>query len=185
MVVSGPSVVTGVLLRRVVAVACVTGTYRLLDGPVLDAYFDEYALAADPALLHDVAAELVGLIPDGTAVLAGVELGGVPLVVSLSAATGLPAAFVRRVPKRYGTQRQVEGHPVAGAVVTLVDDVVRSGEQMLSMIRVLRAAGAVVRDAVCVLERPLGGRAALATEGVRLRALFGEHDVSTAMGSGQ
>jgi orotate phosphoribosyltransferase len=160
----------GSLVARVVAAACVTGAYRLPDGRVLDAYFDEYALAADPTLLHEVADALAGLIPPGAGVLAGLELGGVPLVVALSAATGLPAAFVRRTAKRYGTLRQIEGHPVAGAAVVLVDDVVRSGGQMLAMTRVLRGAGATVLAAACVLERPLGGRVNLAAAGVELAA---------------
>jgi orotate phosphoribosyltransferase len=166
------------LLHRITTTACVAGPYRLSDGRVLDAYFDEYALAADPALLSDVAEALARLVPDRAEVLAGVELGGVPLVVALSAVTGLPATFLRRTAKRYGTGRQIEGHPVEGSGVVLVDDVVRSGGQLLAMTAALRACGASVVGAVCVLERPLGGRANLAVAGVDLAALFGEADLA-------
>lgn len=165
------------LAGRLASAACVHGPFTLPDGQVLDSYFDEYRLAADPLLLHDVADAMAATIPDGAEALAGIELGGVPLVVALSAATGLPTAFLRRLPKRYGSQRQIEGTPVEGKRVVLVDDVVRSGGQLLAMTRTLRIAGARVADALCVLERPLGGRALLADRGVILTSLLTEADL--------
>ncbi|WP_049572501.1 orotate phosphoribosyltransferase [Streptomyces sp. SBT349] len=171
---------TASLAGRLAHTACVTGRFTLPDGQVLDSYFDEYRLAADPQLLHDVADAMAPLVPDGSEVLAGIELGGVPLVVALSAATGLPAAFLRRLPKSYGSQQQIEGTPVDGRRVVLVDDVVRSGGQLLAMTRTLRIAGARVADALCVLERPLGGRTLLADRGVTLTPLLTETDLPTA-----
>ncbi|MCI3928819.1 orotate phosphoribosyltransferase [Streptomyces sp. AN091965] len=168
---------TGHLAVRLAETACVNGPFELPDGRVLDSYFDEYQMAADPHLLHDIAATMATLIPSDVEVLAGIELGGVPLVVTLSAVTGLPAAFLRRLPKRYGSKRQVEGPAVEGQRVALVDDVVRSGEQMLAMARMLRVAGAPVSDALCVLERPLGGRLLLDEHGITLRPLLTEADL--------
>lgn len=165
------------LAARLAATACVTGPFALEGGQMLDAYFDEYRLAADPQLLREVAAAMAGLVPEHAEVLAGIELGGVPLVVALSAATGLPAAFLRRLPKRYGSRRQIEGAPVEGRRVVLVDDVVRSGGQLLAMARMLRIAGAPIADALCVLERPLGGRRLLGDAGIALRALLHEDDL--------
>ncbi|MFF7092117.1 orotate phosphoribosyltransferase [Streptomyces rubradiris] len=165
------------LAARIAATACVTDAFTLADGQVLDSYFDEYRLAADPRLLHDVADAMSASVPEGAEVLAGVELGGVPLVVALSAATGLPAAFLRRAPKRYGSRRQVEGAAVGGRRVVLVDDVVRSGSQLLAMARMLRVVGAHVTDALCVLERPLGGRLLLDEHGVALGSLLNESDL--------
>jgi len=45
-------------------------------------------------------------------VLAGLEMGGIPIVTMLSQVTGLPAAFIRKEPKEYGTCRYAEGHPL-------------------------------------------------------------------------
>jgi orotate phosphoribosyltransferase len=165
------------LAARVTETACVSGAFTLADGQVQDSYFDEYRLAADPQLLHDVADAMAALVPEDAEVLAGIELGGVPLVVALSAATGLPAAFLRRLPKRYGSKRQIEGTDVEGKRVVLVDDVVRSGGQLLAMARILRIAGSPVADALCVLERPLGGRMLLHEHGVTLRPLLAEADL--------
>jgi len=42
----------------------------------------------------------------------------------------------------------------------------------------LRASGAIVQAALCVLERPLAGRAALACHGVGLSSVFTEADLT-------
>ncbi|MFD3996078.1 orotate phosphoribosyltransferase [Streptomyces sp. NPDC058583] len=167
----------GPLAARVARAACMAAPFTLPDGRVLDSYFDEYRLGADPQLLHDVAAALALLVPEGTEVVAGVELGGIALAVALSAATSLPAAFVRRRPKDYGSHRQVEGADVAGRRVVLVDDVVRSGTQATAVSTVLCTSGALAVHALCVVERPLGGRELLAEHGVVLGALLHERDL--------
>jgi orotate phosphoribosyltransferase len=174
---------TAALAARLAGTACVTGPFTLTDGQALNSYFDEYRLAADPQLLHDVASAMATLVPERAEVLAGVELGGVPLVVALSAVTALPAAFLRRLPKRYGSQRQIEGMNVGGRRVALVDDVVRSGGQMLAMAHILRIAGASVTEALCVLERPLGGRLLLGEHGIALRSLLDEADLPALAGA--
>ena len=56
-------------------------------------YFDKYQFESDPVLLADLAEAMATLVPDGTEVLAGLELGGVPVVTALARVTGLPAAF--------------------------------------------------------------------------------------------
>ncbi|MFE0578115.1 orotate phosphoribosyltransferase [Streptomyces sp. NPDC058874] len=165
------------LATRIAETACVTAPFQLADGARLAAYFDEYLLAADPALLRDTAAAMTALVPEDAQLLAGIELGGVPLVVALSAATGLPAVFLRRRPKAYGSRRQIEGAAFNGFRTVLVDDVVRSGAQLLTMARTLRLAGAPVSDALCILERPLGGRTLLAEHNVTLHPLFAEADL--------
>ncbi|MFI6154081.1 orotate phosphoribosyltransferase [Kitasatospora sp. NPDC051170] len=165
------------LTARLAETACVNAPFKLADGTQLSAYFDEYRLAADPSLLRDTARAMTALIPDDAQALAGIELGGVPLVIALSAATGLPAVFLRRRPKGYGSRRQIEGADITGRRTVLVDDVVRSGGQLLAMARTLRMAGAPVADALCVLERPLGGRMLLAEHRVTLHALITEADL--------
>ncbi|MFG2631897.1 phosphoribosyltransferase [Streptomyces sp. NPDC048473] len=56
------------------------------------------------------------------------------------------------------TPRPGDRPAIQGRCVALVDDVVRSGGSLLTAARRLRIAGAKVTDALCVLERPLGGR---------------------------
>lgn len=162
------------LADRVHGAATVTGAYQLPDGCVIDSYFDEYRIAADPALLREVGAALACLVPPTVDVLAGLELGGVPFALAASAATGLPVVLVRKTRKPYGTRRQVEGRPLGGARVALVDDVLRSGGQMLRAARAVTAAGGRPTAAVVILARTGPGRAALAAEGISLRHLLSD-----------
>jgi orotate phosphoribosyltransferase len=160
------------LAASVHARAHLTGEFLLRSGTISHEYFDKYRFEADPALLRSLVEALAPLVPDGTEVLAGLELGGVPLAVMLSQVTGIPAAFVRKQAKPYGTRRLAEGADVEGKRVLVVEDVVTSGGQVVASTQDLRAAGAEVDYALCVIDRQAGGPEALAGSGVVLRSLF-------------
>lgn len=158
------------LAARIHRAAHLTGTFRLRSGATTDEYFDKYRFESDPVLLRDVGAAVAALVPDGADALAGLELGGVPVAVVVAQVTGLPALFVRKRAKEYGTCRLAEGGEVAGRRLVVVEDVVTSGGQILASTAELRALGAVVDTAVCVVDRESGGRESLAAQGIELRA---------------
>jgi orotate phosphoribosyltransferase len=170
---------TGVA-RRIRAAAHLTGSFTLRSGRTATEYFDKYRFEADPVLLDDIARLMAPLVPPGTEVLAGLEMGGIPVVTALARHTGLPCAFVRKQAKEYGTCRLAEGADVEGHRVLVVEDVVTSGGQIILSTADLRALGAEIDAALCVIDRAQGGAAALATEGVRLHALLTAEDLRTA-----
>jgi orotate phosphoribosyltransferase len=96
---------------------------------------------------------MVPLIPLGTEVLAGLELGGVPIATALSLETGIPAAFVRKSAKHYGTCRLAEGAEVNGKRICLVEDVITTGGQVMISANELRNQVALVTSLVCVIWR--------------------------------
>src|SRR3954452_8931400 len=160
------------LAQRVNAIARLTGTFTLRSGQVATEYFDKYRFEAEPTLLADVAAAMVPLLPPGTEVLAGLELGGVPIATALSLQTGLPAAFVRKEPKKYGTARLAEGADVADRRVTVIEDVITTGGQVVISTQQLRALGAIVDHVVCVIDRSPDHGGALSAEGLTMTALL-------------
>ena len=160
------------LARKIYDVAHLTGTFTLRSGAVSNEYFDKYRFESDPVLLREIADALAPLVPAGTEALAGLELGGVPLAVALSQVTGIPAVFVRKEAKTYGTCQLAEGGELAGRRLTVVEDVVTSGGQVVTSCGDLRERGAVVEHALCVIDREAGGPAALAAIGVELRPLY-------------
>jgi orotate phosphoribosyltransferase len=105
-------------------------------------------------------------------VLAGLELGGVPLAVMLSARTGLPACFVRKEAKAYGTARLAEGAEIEGRKLLVVEDVVTTGGQVALSTDELRARGAQITTALCVIDRRDGGPTPLDDAQLELVALF-------------
>ena len=160
------------LAAEVFRVSHRTGTFRLRSGVQSDEYFDKYRFEASPPLLAAICAAMVPLIPSETDVLAGLELGGVPIATVLGQLTGLPLAFVRKAAKDYGTCQLAEGESIAGRHVLVVEDVVTSGGQVIQSSRDLRGLGAIVEHAVCVIDRQSTGRDALAAANVNLLSLF-------------
>lgn len=168
------------LAHRVNSIARLTGTFTLRSGQIATEYFDKYRFEADPSLLADIAAAMVPLLPGDTEVLAGLELGGVPIATALSLRTGIPAAFVRKEAKKYGTARLAEGADIDGKRVTVIEDVITTGGQVVISTNDLRALGAIVDHVVCVIDRSADHGAALAAEGLKMVALLTRADLDAA-----
>jgi orotate phosphoribosyltransferase len=159
--------------RRIVEAAALKGDFLLRSGQRSDTYFDKYRFEARPDLLRDIASLMVPLVPEGTEVLAGLELGGVPIATALSLETGLPAAFVRKERKEYGTMKLAEGAEIEGRRICVVEDVITTGGQVVASTEDLRKEGAIVEDVVCAISRIQdGARDLLAEAGLRRHALF-------------
>ena len=160
------------LAQRVYATAHITGTFTLRSGAVSNEYFDKYLFEADPKLLHDVGVALVPLVPEGIDALAGLELGGIPIATMLSYLTGIPARFVRKAAKTYGTCQIAEGGELDGQQLLIVEDVITSGGAVIDAVRELRERGAIVERGVCVIDRESGGIANLASIGIAVAPLL-------------
>ena len=96
---------------------------------------------------------MVALVPAGTEVLAGLELGGVPIATALSFETGLPVAFVRKERKSYGTCLIAEGAALKGKRVCIVEDVITTGGAVIDSAHELRAEGALLDTVLSVIFR--------------------------------
>jgi orotate phosphoribosyltransferase len=160
------------LARDIDARCRLTGEFTLRSGQVASEYFDKYLFETDPALLARVAAAMAPLLPDDTDLLGGLEMGGIPIVTSLSARTGRPALFVRKQAKTYGTCKLAEGPEVAGRRVTLIEDVITTGGAVRDATVALRDAGAVVETVVCAIDRSPGDANPLADVGLEIRSVL-------------
>lgn len=172
------------LVERVRRTACVDGSYQLANGEVLRRYFDPFRLASDPRLATELAealAEKVRNVPD---VVVGIALGGVALATDLSRLLERPLMLVRPQAKTYGTFAQVEGCAAHGRRALIVDDVVRSGKQMLAAVRLLHNAKLSVAETLCVVERSGQGRMLLSQQGIELQALWRDTDTAHPMSLG-
>ncbi|MFC7680734.1 orotate phosphoribosyltransferase [Paenibacillus sp. GCM10028914] len=160
------------LAREIYEVAHLTGDFTLRSGQISNEYFDKYLFEANPIVLSKVAKELVTLIPAGVEVLAGLEMGGIPIATALSLQSNIPAAFVRKKAKEYGTCKLAEGSSIEGKRICIIEDVVTTGGQVILSTNDLRAAGAIVEDIVCVIERNPEGRTKLEEIGLNVHSLF-------------
>jgi orotate phosphoribosyltransferase len=141
------------LATRLQKTCRLSGRFVLRSGQVSDFYFDKYLFEADPELLRELADLAVPLVPAGTEVLAGLELGGVPVATALSLVTGLPQVLVRKEAKTYGTAKLAEGPEIDGRRILVVEDVITTGGQVVASTDELRSLGAIVESVLCVIDR--------------------------------
>lgn len=159
------------LISAIFDVAHITGTFKLRSGIISNEYFDKYQFESDPRLLAAIAEHMVPMIPEGTEMLAGLEMGGLAIATALSLKSGLPVVFVRKKAKDYGTCKLAEGPDVAGKRLLIVEDVITSGGQVITSGDDLRALGANTSEVLCVIDREQGGREKLAEAGYTLTSL--------------
>ena len=161
-------------------IARLRGAFKLRSGQTSDEYFDKYRFESDPALLRRIALRMLSLVPREAEVLAGLELGGVPIATVVSSLTGHRTLFVRKQAKTYGTCKLAEGPPVEGRRVTLVEDVITTGGAVRDATNALREAGAVVEVVVCAIDRSPAGENPLADVGLEVRPVLTKADLDAA-----
>lgn len=167
------------LAQAINRVSRLEGAFILRSGQPATHYFDKYRFEADPVLLRRVARRMLALLPEGTEVLAGLELGGVPIATAMALESGLPAAFVRKAAKTYGTCRAVEGHDVRGRRTAIIEDVVSTGGAVADAAGLLRAEGAELVGIVCAIWRGEGAPQIEALPGLPVRAAMTEAQLAS------
>lgn len=123
---------------------------------------------------------MASLVPDDTDYLAGLEMGGIAIATVLSQVTGIPCLFVRKEAKKYGTAKLAEGPEYAGKRITIVEDVVTSGGQIVLSHQDLVTLGAICTQALCVLDREQGGMEKLANAGITLKSVMTKSELEQA-----
>ncbi len=141
------------LAKKIAEIATLHGSFTLRSGQIANAYFDKYRFEGSPEILRPLAKEMAKLIPENTQIIAGLELGGVPLVTAISLETGLPAAFIRKEAKTYGTCKAIEGQDVSGQKVTFIEDVITTGGAVADAHALALQEGADVLAVVCAIWR--------------------------------
>jgi orotate phosphoribosyltransferase len=157
-----------------------TGEFTLRSGQVSNEYFDKYLFEAEPLLLARVAREVAQLLPAETDLLGGLEMGGIPIATAVSQLLGLPALFVRKEAKKYGTCKLAEGPSFDGRRVTLIEDVITTGGAVRDATRALREAGAIVETVVCAIDRSPADVNPLEDVGLEVRAVLTKADLDAA-----
>ena len=160
------------------------GDFRLRSGQSASEYFDKFQFTSRPDLLDAVSDALAEIVPPDVEILAGLQLGGVPLAAALSLKTRLPAVYVRLERKTYGTCKISEGVNVSGKVVAVVEDVITTGGQIVLSTEDLRAEGADVRYALVVVDKGTGAAANLSEAGLGLCSVFTASELEAAASAG-
>ena len=76
--------------------------------------------------------------------VAGGETAGIPFAAWMADRLGLPMQYVRKKPKGFGRNAQIEGHVADGQRVLLVEDMTSDGGSKVTFVDALRKAGTIV-----------------------------------------
>ena len=119
-------------------------------------------------------------------VVAGGETAGIPYAAWIAQATDKPMLYVRKKPKGFGRNAQIEGDLGKGSQVLLVEDLATDGASKVLFVNALREAGAIVTDAFVVFYYGIfaGALESLKDQGISLHYLATWHDVLAAAEAG-
>jgi orotate phosphoribosyltransferase len=150
------------------------GKFTLASGKSSSYYLDLRILPSDPeAYVLSIAAYRAvahGIGEKNFDAIAGVATAGVTASSPLAYVMKKPMLYVRSEEKGHGLGRRVEGAVMPGWRTLVVDDLVTTGGSILSAVEALRGSGCVVKEALVLVDRLEGGKANLASSGVRLNA---------------
>jgi orotate phosphoribosyltransferase len=169
------------IANEIYKTAHITGTFTLRSGKISNEYFDKYLFEAKPSLLIQIAELMSENIPADTEILAGLEMGGIPVATALSIKTGITAAFVRKKAKEYGTCKLAEGAGVNGKSVCIVEDVVTTGGAIIDGVKELRKLGAKIDTVICVIQRSSEAVDILSEHGLKLIPAFTMQELEEAI----
>jgi len=132
--------------------------------------------------LMDLAAETIARHTgfESLDAVAGGETAGIPFAAWIADRLFLPMLYVRKQPKGFGRNAQIEGVIKEGARVLLVEDLASEGTSKVNFVRAIRQAGGRVDTAFVIFNYGIFPQIdmSLAAEGVTLLALATWWDVA-------
>ena len=171
------------LAREIYKISHLTGEFKLRSGQVSNEYFDKYRFESEPMVLKHIANHMRDMVPFESKLLAGLEMGGIPVATAISFVSGDPAVFVRKKAKDYGTCKLAEGPDIKDKTRCVVEDVVTTGGQIIESVKELRDRGATVTTVLCVIVRDDQAFENLQAHGLTLKPLFSMKEIKQIVGA--
>jgi orotate phosphoribosyltransferase len=154
--------------------AILFGKFTLTSGKESYIYVDIKKAYTYPEVLQRIGTGIASLVK--TPLIAGVELGAIPLIAAASVIGNMPFVMIRKE-REHGTKETVVGPDVSGKEVTIVEDVITTGGSVVKAAEVLRSRGAKVSSVICVVDREEGGQEKLSANNLKLRPLVKLSDI--------
>jgi orotate phosphoribosyltransferase len=159
--------------------------FTFTSGRLSPVYIDCRRLISFPRArrkLMDLAAELIERHTgfESLDAIAGGETAGIPFAAWIADRLSLPMLYVRKQPKGFGRNAQIEGELKDGARVLLVEDLASEGTSKLNFVRAIRQAGGQIEHAFVIFNYGIFPQieTSLAAEGITLLALATWWDVA-------
>src|ERR1051325_4166041 len=132
--------------------------------------------------LMDLGAELIERRAgyEGLEAIGGGETPGIPFAAWIADRLSLPMLYVRKQPKGFGRNAQIEGELKEESRILLVEDLASEGTSKLNFGRAIRQAGGHIDHAFVIFNYGIFAQieTSLAAEGINLLALANWWDVA-------
>jgi orotate phosphoribosyltransferase len=167
-----------------------TVAYKEGDFVLSSGQRSRYYINGKQVTLHAVGGFLVGrillpLVSPEVQAVAGLTLGADPMVTAVSVAAAyegrsLTALIIRKEAKGHGTRAYIEGPALPnGALVTVLEDVVTTGQSAMKAVDRLTQAGYKVDRILALVDRQQGAAELYAQHHLPFQALFSIEDLQT------
>lgn len=158
------------------------GDFTLSSGEKSNYYFDCRQTTLNGYALKLIAEIICDRLKPTIVGIGGLTLGADPIIAGVSLYSTmnyeLPNTIhgfiVRKKVKQHGTSNQIEGmkNLSSGDDVAIVDDVVTSGNSILTACKAANNIGLNVKQTICIVDRLEGGQNMLFQHGYHLEKLF-------------
>jgi orotate phosphoribosyltransferase len=158
--------------------------YKLASGLASPSYIDCRKIISYPRVRSALMDFLAGTVLRDAGFeafdnIAGGETAGIPFAAMIAERLGLPMSYVRKKPKGYGRNAQIEGEMAEGQRVLLVEDLATDGGSKVRFVEAIRNSGATCNHTAVIffygifdgVERMLSGH------DITLHSLTTWHDV--------
>jgi orotate phosphoribosyltransferase len=143
------------------------GRFVLTSGAISDYYVDIKKASTNPKILKKVA-ESMEKFTEGYELIAGMELGAVPILVALSLQTNIPFVIIRKEKRKHGKINQIVGNKIEDKRVLIIEDVTTSGSSVIKAIQLILENHGIVDEVVVLVDRESGAEEKLKKINVNL-----------------
>ncbi|MBW4482595.1 MAG: orotate phosphoribosyltransferase [Tildeniella torsiva UHER 1998/13D] len=159
------------------------GDFVLTSGQRSTYYINGKLVTLHPQGALMVARLLLDRLPPDTVAVAGLTLGADPLVTAVSLAgvydeRTLFPLIIRKEAKGHGTRAYIEGLELPpGTPITVLEDVVTTGQSALKAVDRLQQAGYQVNQILALVDRQQGGAELYQSHNLPFQTLFTIQDI--------
>lgn len=171
------------LLDLFCQVAYQEGDFLLSSGQRSSYYINGKQVTLHPQGALAIGRILLPLLPAETQAIAGLTLGADPIISAVSIVgayegRSLPGLIVRKEPKGHGTRAYIEGPNLPeGSQITVVEDVVTTGQSALKAVERLKQAGYQTNAIVALVDRQQGGAELYQQTDIPFQSVFSIQDI--------
>ena len=154
------------------------GNFTLTSGETSSYYFDGTKLTLDREAIYLISEIFIPVVvASGAKFIGGPTVGADPIVgsmISLSFKNKTPISglIIRKETKSHGQQNLIEGSPVRGESVIIVDDTCSTGGSLIHSIAAVEKLGCSVNTVLCILDRNMGGSDKIKASGYKFSSIF-------------